>query len=110
MQGNVHLGKGFLHMLDVAACGFDQVVAMAQITSQHADLIEGTKATAKQPVGMQLLQPLAVGYVGLAAGYIFHMARVAQDHFKSSSLQDLENGYPSNCWSIPLLRWSQHTL
>jgi hypothetical protein len=61
MNLQVHFGQGLLHAQDMATAVFDQAVAQAQETAQHADLILGTKRAVQQAEGVQLLQPLAVG-------------------------------------------------
>ncbi len=43
---------------------------------------------------MELLQPLAIEHVALAARQIFDMAGIDQDHFKPARLQDLVRCYP----------------
>jgi hypothetical protein len=45
---------------------------------------------------MQVLEPLAIGYVGLSAGHVFHVLCVDEVNFEATRLQDLVNGNPVN--------------
>lgn len=45
---------------------------------------------------MQVLQPLAVGHVGLAAGHVLHVPGIDQADLDAGFLEQLGQGYPVN--------------
>jgi hypothetical protein len=94
MKVQVHLRERLLHVLHVPCGRFDQHVPMPQIGPQGADLVRRPERSAKQSHRVQVLQPLAVEHVALAAGHVLHVAGVDQADLKSPRLQDLKNGYP----------------
>ena len=53
---------------------------LAPKRAQHTDLVGWAERPAEQAVGHELLQPLAVQYVGFAARDVFDMTRVDQQH------------------------------
>jgi hypothetical protein len=67
---DVHLGQRLLHALDVRGAVADQGVALAQVAAQHAGLIIGAEGAREQAEGVELLEPLAVLHVALAAGTV----------------------------------------
>jgi hypothetical protein len=67
---------------------------LAPQRAQYAHRFGRTKRAAQQTVGHELLQPLAVQYVGFAARDIFDVARVDQKHFEAARFQKLEQRYP----------------
>lgn len=76
MQVHVHLIKGFLEVLDVRGCDFDERVAVAQVRAQNANLVGRAKGSAQEANGVEVLQPLAVEDVGFTARDIFDMPSI----------------------------------
>jgi hypothetical protein len=60
-QLHVHLRERLLHVLYVSRLTLEQHAPLAPQGTQHAHLFPGTERSAEQPVGHELLQPLAVG-------------------------------------------------
>jgi hypothetical protein len=73
---DIHLRERLLHALHVRALAPQKHPALAPQRTQHAHCIRRTKRPAKQAVGHELLQLLAVQHVGFAARDIFDMARI----------------------------------
>ena len=94
MKLDVHLHQRLLHMLNVGRRVFDQPLAMAQVRAQSHDTVARPKAPAHQPILVELLQPLGVVDVGLAAGHVLDVARVHQQHVKPACLENLEYWNP----------------
>src|SRR5450759_3299507 len=67
---------------------------MAHQTADGHNLLRWAKRGLQQPIGMQLLQPLAVQYVRLAPGYILQMPRIHQKDADTALFQDLVQGDP----------------
>jgi len=67
-------------MLHLAALGFQQYATLSPQRAQNTDGIGGTEGPAEQAVSHELLQPLAVRYIGLAARGVLHAARIDQQH------------------------------
>src|SRR5690606_33958860 len=96
MQVQVHLVEGLLHVLDMPGGGAHQHVAAPQVAAQHADLIGGAERGVQQADRVQVLQPLAVGDIGLATGHGLHVAGVDQADLEAAGLEHLEQGDPVN--------------
>jgi hypothetical protein len=94
VQLHVHLHKGFLHVLDVRGRILHEPFAMTQVGAQLGDTVAWTEAAPQQPVRMELLQPLRIVHVALAAGDMLDVARVHEEDLESASLEDLEDGNP----------------
>ena len=90
----IHLDQGFLHVLDVGGGGLDEPGALAPVGAQDADLIGGAEGGGQQAVGVELLQPLAILDVGLAAGKVFDVVGVDQADVQSVGFQDLGDRDP----------------
>ena len=93
-QLDVHLRQRLLHVLHMPGLGLEQHLALARQCAQHAHLLGRTEGRAEQAVGHQLLQPLAVQDIGLAARDVLHMPRVDQEHGEAARLQQLEQRDP----------------
>lgn len=91
---HVHLLERLLHPVDLGVRIAHQAGAVPQVAAQDADGIGRTEAAAQEPKGVQLLQPLAIGHVGLAPGQVFDVARVDQEHLEAARLQNLEKRNP----------------
>ena len=90
----VHLDQRLLHPLDVGGGALDQGLAVAQIGAQGRDRSGRSEAAAQQPHAMQLLDPLAVHDIGLAARDVLHVPRVDEDDVEAARLEDLVEGDP----------------
>ena len=69
----------------------------AAVTHERADgrdLGIGSEAAAQEPEGVELLEPLAVGNVGLATRYAFDVTRVDEQDLEATLLEDLEERDP----------------
>src|ERR1700738_4319026 len=83
-------------MLDVHAGGLGEHLALPQIATQHANFIRGAKSASQQTVGMQLLDPLAIKDIRLAAGDILNVARIDQLDFEPVTFQHFKQRDPVN--------------
>ena len=90
----VHLGEGFLEVLDVAAGVTEEIGAMAQEGAKGANLFGRPEAGAQEADGVEVLDPLAVADVGFAAGEVLAMAGVDQTDFQAGSFEDLKARNP----------------
>jgi len=75
---HVHLHERLLHMLNVGGGVVHQPFAMTQVGAQPDDPGAGAEAAPEQPMLVELLQPLRVVHVGLAARDMPDVARVHQ--------------------------------
>ena len=94
VEVEVHLGEGFLHELDLARGVGDEVGAVAQQGAQGEDVVGGAEAFAKQPGGVELLEPLGVEDIGFFAGDAFDMAGVDEEDFDAGGFEDVVAGDP----------------
>ena len=85
----VHEHHRLLHALDVGGGGFDELVAMPHQGAEGGDRGVGPDAPTQQPKGVQLLEPLAVEDVGLAARDAFDGSGVHQQDLESVCFQNL---------------------
>ncbi len=69
---------------------------MPQQGTQCADLLCWPKRSLQQAHRMQVLQPLAIGYVGFSAGHVLYMMCIDQTHLEAALFQDLEKRYPEH--------------
>lgn len=81
-------------MLDVPAGVTHERVALAPERTHAADFGGGAKCAAQQSDGVQVLQPLAVHHIGLAAGHVLHVAGVDQAHLDPGFLQQFRQWNP----------------
>ena len=72
----------------------DQSLAMAQVGAETDDAVAGTKAPAQQPMLVELLQPLRIVHIRLAAGDMLDVAGVDQQHLEAARFEDLEDRNP----------------
>ena len=86
---DVHQRHRLLHVLHRAALVAQQPGALASEGAQRAHLLGRAKRAAQQPEGEQLLQPLAVEHIGLAARDILHVPGVDQQDFEAAALEHL---------------------
>ncbi len=67
---------------------------LSYIGPKGTDLVNRAESTAKQSIGMQLLQPLAVQYIAFSAGNILDVTGINQLDLKPMALKDLKDRYP----------------
>src|SRR5438105_9865860 len=73
---DVHQSQRLLHMLNVFARVLDQSVSMPQVGPELDEFQIRSKARLKQPVGVQLLEPLAIQDVGLSTRNVLYVLGV----------------------------------
>lgn len=76
----VHLRQRLLQMLHIPALVLQEHAALTPQRTQSTNRIGRTKGAAEQTVGHQLLQPLAVEYVGLAPRDVLDVTRIDQEN------------------------------
>ncbi len=91
---DVHLGECLLHVLHMPTLARQQHPALPPQRAQRAHRVGRPERATEQAVGHQLLQPLAVQHIGLAARDILDVPRVDQQHREAARLQELEQRYP----------------
>jgi hypothetical protein len=67
---------------------------MPQVRAQSHDAVAGTEAPAQQPVLVQLLQPLRIVHIRLAAGDVLDVAGVDQQHLEPARVENLKDRNP----------------
>src|SRR4051812_20314603 len=77
-------------------CHLNQTGTMTPERADGADCSRRTKAAAQETNRMQVLNPLAVGYVGLPPRNIFYMMCIHQVNFIPAKFQDLKHRNPVN--------------
>ena len=94
VQLHVHLHERLLHVLDVRGGVLHQPLPMAQVRAQPDHGVAGPEAAAEQAILMELLQPLRIVHVGLAARDMLDVAGVHQQHLEAPRFEDLEDRDP----------------
>ncbi|WP_157949141.1 hypothetical protein [Neorhizobium huautlense] len=61
MNLQIHLHQGVLHVLDMSSRILHQPFSLAQISTQSRNLGTGTRASAQQAIGMQLVKTCGIG-------------------------------------------------
>src|SRR5262249_54311727 len=90
----VHLHESLLHVLYMRDRILDHPLSMTQVRSQLSDAGARSKASSKQTVLVELLQPLRVVDVALSPTYVPHMSCAHKNDIKAMSPENLEDGYP----------------
>jgi hypothetical protein len=90
----VHLLQAFMDVLDVLSAGAEEHGALAEETPQQDDIGGRAEGAVEQAEGVELLDPLTVEDVGLAAGDMLHTAGVDEFDVESAFFEDLEEGDP----------------
>src|SRR6266542_1332167 len=85
MELNVHLVEGFLHVLNVDRCHLHEALSVPPKGSDGADILGRTMGGAEKANGMKILQPLTIGDIGLATGYVLHVTLTRQTRKPRSS-------------------------
>ena len=94
MDLEVHLGEGFLEVLHVTASVTDEIGPMAQEGAHGTNLFGRAEAGAQQADRVEVLDPLAVADVGLAAGEVLAMTRIDQTDLQAGRFEDLKQRNP----------------
>src|SRR2546422_6570160 len=81
-------------MLHMHAGHLNQVFAMTHERTNFADRLFGAKRGPQQANRVQILKPLTIQYVGLAARNVMHVLSIDQMDFNISRLQDLKQWDP----------------
>src|SRR5271170_2390699 len=90
----VHLIQSLLHVQDVLGCHLNQAAAMSPERSYGADEPRWPKTGTEQSNRVEVLEPLAIGYVCLPARNVLHMLCVDQIDLQSPRFQDLVDRNP----------------
>jgi hypothetical protein len=96
VQEQIHLLQGLLHVLNMHAGRLGEHLSLPQVAAQHTEVIGWPKGSGQQTKGMQLLNPLTIEYIGLAARDILNVPRIDQLYFEASTIKQLEERYPVN--------------
>ena len=83
-------------MLNMHAGGLGEHLSLPQVAAQHTEIVSGPKGPGQQTVGMQLLNPLTIEYVGLATRDILNVSRIDQFYFEPTTVKQLEQWDPVN--------------
>jgi len=94
VQVKVHLGEGLLHVLDMVGGVADKVRPVPPVGTQDAYLVVGAERTGQEPIGVETLEPLAVGDITLPARHVLHMAGIYELYLESVLFEDLVTGNP----------------
>ncbi len=94
VEQQVHLPQRLLHVPDAIGRLGDQALALTQIGPQRHQRLRRPEGPAQQAIAVQLLQPLAVQHVALAAGNVAHVTGIDQHHLQPAPLQDLVQRNP----------------
>jgi len=94
MDLDIHLAQCLLHVQGVLGGHLQQAAAVAPQCPQRADFLRRAEARSQQPDRMQVLNPLAVGYVALAAWNALPIMGVDQANLQAARLQQLEQRNP----------------
>lgn len=94
MQLDVHLIERFLHVLNMDCRHLHETLSMSPKGAESTDDLRGTVGGAEKPGGVEVLQPLAIGDVGLAARHVLDMTGVDQANAKATVFQNLKERNP----------------
>jgi hypothetical protein len=93
-QLQVHLHQRLLLMLHGAGLGAQECMALARKGAQGHHAVARPEGASQEPVAVQLLQPLAIEHIALAAGDVLHVAGIDQEHLEAARAEQLEEGDP----------------
>src|SRR5205823_1062110 len=94
VKKDVHLNQSFLDMLYMSRDNSNQIISVTQVSAKHRYIIFGTECAGQQSISVELLQPLAIDYIGLSARYILDLSSINQLHFKASFFKYLKQWNP----------------
>jgi len=81
-------------VLDVGGAVADEHVPMADEGAEDADIISGAEGALEEAVSVELLDPLAVEDIGLAAGDVLDVSGVDEEDLKTAFIEDFKDGDP----------------
>jgi len=81
-------------VLDMVGGVADKVRPVSPVGTKDAHLVVGAEGTGQEPIGVETLEPLAIGNIGLPARHVLHMAGIYQVYLKSMLFEDLVAGNP----------------
>jgi hypothetical protein len=90
----VHLCEGLVDVLDVLGAVAQEHRPLAEEAPQEGDVSGGAEGAVEQAEGVELLDPLAIEDVGLAAGDVLHAAGVDETDLEAPIFEDLDEGDP----------------
>src|SRR5271157_2188386 len=90
----VHLAERLLHVQDVLGSHLQQAATVPPQGTKGTDRLGWPEARPQQPDRVQILDPLAVGYIALASGHTLQIVRVDQIDLEPALLQDLKQRDP----------------
>ena len=93
-EQEVHLGERLLHALHIGAGGLDEEVAMAHQRAEGEDRPGGAEAPAEEADRVEFAQPLTVLDITLAAGDVFDVAGVDEQHLEATRFEDVVDRDP----------------
>ena len=95
MDLQVHLFERFLKQLYLPRSTIaPSPLGGASSLAGRQSFAGGVQLPLEQTVAVELLNPLAIKHVSLAAGHVLHRLRVDQDHLETGFLKDLVRRYP----------------
>ena len=94
MDLQVHLAERLLHMQDVLGGHLQQASPMSPKRTYCTDVHGWAEAGPQQSNRVQILNPLTIGDIALAARNTLQVARVDQIDFQTSCFQDLKQRNP----------------
>jgi hypothetical protein len=89
MNLQIHLIQSFLHVPYVLSPHLNEVFPMAPMRADGADDSGRAEALPQQPDRVQVLNPLAVGYVGLPPWDVLYVLCINQIHLKPAFFENL---------------------
>jgi len=72
----------------------DEHVPMADEGAEDADIISGAEGALEEAVSVELLDPLAVEDISLAAGDVLDVSGVDEEDLKTAFIEDFKDGDP----------------
>jgi hypothetical protein len=71
---DIHLSERFLNMQDVLGTDLHEILAVPQQTANGANGLRGAKTRAQKANRVEILQPLGIAHVRLAAGHVLDVS------------------------------------
>jgi hypothetical protein len=91
---HVHLLESLVHQENLARAAVDDPFALAPVGPQAGDVLGRTESLGQKSVAVELLAPLAVQNVGLAAADMPCLTAIEKKRLETSVLQDLVHRHP----------------
>jgi hypothetical protein len=90
----VHLLEGLVNVLDVLGAAAQEHGALTEEASQQGDVGGRAEGAIEQAEGVELLDPLTVEHVSLAARDVLHATGIDEADLEEAFFEDLEEGDP----------------